>query len=72
MTRLFTLLLFAQLLAGLFMAAQFYFLTLQDGVRDFQDKRLKSAANPSDALSRTEENLRLKEGQLYNEVRKSH
>lgn len=72
MTRLFTLLLFAQLLAGLFMAAQFYFLTLQDGVRDFQDKRLKSATNPSDTLSRTGENLRLKEGKLYNEVRKSH
>ena len=52
------------------MAAQFYFLSLQDRVRPFQARR-SSVVYPSQERG-TEGNLNLNEGQLYNEVAKSH
>ena len=72
MTRLFIWLLFIQFFTALlFMAAQFYILSFQDGAVSFQTRQL-SAKSPPRGRGIAEGNLNLKEGQLYNEVAKSH
>ena len=71
MARLFNLFVFVQVFTALsFMAAQFYFLSLKDGARPFQARRV-SVTNPSDGRG-TDGKLNLKERQLHNEVAKSH